>query len=565
MNWKRALIPTLREEPKEAEVKSHRLLLRAGFIKALSSGVYNYLPLGYRVIKRIEKIIREEMDRIGAQELLLPALATKEVWEPSGRWKEYGDDMFRLKDRKGHDLCLCPTHEEIITLLASSLVRSYKELPQIWYQIQTKFRDEPRPRGGVIRARQFIMKDSYSLDRDEEGLDKSYQLHKQAYNRIFKRCGLKFFTVEASGGLMGEGESCEFMAEVKTGEDRVLICPECGYAANAQIARGEPEFIEFSDQPLEEVHTPNVRTVDEVSQFLKVPASRLIKSMLFKLKDEYIMILLRGDDEISEDKLSKIFGSGIRPATLEQAKEILGASLGFIGPVGVRIKVYADSSLKGAKGRISGANKDDYHIKGINLERDVKVEDFIDIRKAKAMDRCYRCNSPLQEKSSVELGHIFKLGTKYSEPLGAYFLDEGGKRSPIVMGSYGIGLERIMAVAVEEYGDDDGISWPISIAPFEIEVLPINNFKETEEIVRGLKEKGVSLLLDDRNQTPGVKFKDADLIGIPLRIVLGPKGMKRGEVDITIRRDKRRITVKKGEAVIKSLELIQSLKEELRV
>lgn len=560
MNWKRALIPTLREEPKEAEVKSHRLLLRAGFIRALSSGVYNYLPLGYRVIKRIEEIIREEMDRIGAQELLLPVIAAKEIWEPSGRWLDYGEDMFRLKDRKGHDLCLCPTHEEIITLIAANLLKSYKELPQIWYQIQTKFRDEPRPRGGVIRARQFIMKDSYSLDKNEEGLDRSYKLHKEAYTRIFKRCGLKFFTVEASGGLMGEGESCEFMAGVETGEDKVILCPKCGYATNAQIAKGNPEEIDFPDEPLEEVHTPGVKTVKEVSEFLQTSPSRLIKSMLFKLKDEFIMILLRGDDEISEEKLLKFLGPNMRPATLEEAKDRIGASLGFIGPVGVDLNIYADLSLKGAKGRISGANKDDYHIKGINLKRDAKIKEFIDVRRVKAQDRCYSCNTPLEEKSSIELGHIFKLGTKYSESLNAFYLDEEGNRRPIIMGSYGIGLERIMAVAVEEYADDDGISWPISIAPFDIEVVSLDDFKEGEGIAKGLEERGISVLVDDRNQTPGVKFKDADLIGIPLRIALGPKGMSRGEVDITVRKDKKRITVRKEEAVEKTMELIQGMR-----
>ncbi len=562
MNWSKALIPTLREDPKDAESKSHRLLLRAGLIRALASGIYNYLPLGYRVIKKIAAIIRQEMDRIGGQEFFLPALSSKEIWEASGRWVDYGDDMFRLKDRKGRDMCLCPTHEEIMTWIAAREVRSYKDLPQLWYQIQTKFRDEPRPRGGVLRTRQFLMKDSYSLDVDEHGLNESYEQHRQAYSRIFERCGLRFFIVEASGGLMGEGESAEFMGESATGEDSAQVCGKCGYKANAEIARAEPEPVEGEDRPLAEVSTPNVRTVEEVSDFLGVKPRQLVKSMFYILTGFKLMVLVRGDDEISETKLVRNFGPGIRPATAEEAAATLGANLGFIGPVGVKdVRVYADMSLRDAKGRITGANKDNFHITGLNLERDAKIETYIDVRKVKSGDRCLSCDGRVEERRAIELGHIFKLGTKYSSRLNALFLDSHGVQKPIVMGSYGIGLERIMATAIEQGGDDDGITWPATIAPLEVEVLPIDGEGVALGLARELEDAGLEVLVDDRKESPGVKFKDADLLGIPVRVTVGPKGLKEGKFDITVRKTKEKFSVEQAGVKEKITELLKELKK----
>jgi prolyl-tRNA synthetase len=560
MNWSKALIPTLREEPKDAESKSHKLLLRAGLIRPLASGIYNYLPLGYRVIKKISAIIREEMERIGGQEFFLPALSSKEIWEASGRWTEYGDDMFRLKDRKGRDMCLCPTHEEIMTHIAAREVRSYKDLPQLWFQIQTKFRDEPRPRGGVLRVRQFLMKDSYSLDVDADGLDKSYDQHREAYSRIFTRCGIKFFIVEASGGLMGEGESAEFMGESETGEDSAQVCGQCGYKANAEIARADPGALELGDQPLKEVHTPNVRTVEEVAGFLGVKPAQLIKSMLYIVGGFKVMVLVRGDDEVSEAKLVRNFGASTRPATPEEAFAILGANLGFIGPVGVKgVRVYADMSLRDATGRITGANKDNYHVAGLNLARDAAIETYIDVRKAKPGDRCLACQGPLEEKRAIELGHIFKLGTKYSSRLNALFIDSFGVQKPIVMGSYGIGLERIMATAIEQGGDNDGIIWPATIAPFQVEVLPIDGIGVAETLARELTGAGIEVLLDDRQESPGVKFKDADLLGIPLRVTIGPKGLKEGKLDITVRKTKETFSSAPGDVQEKVKELLAEL------
>lgn len=538
----KALIETLRDDPKDAELKSHRLLLRAGFIKQHGAGIHTYLPLAWRVLLKIASIIREEMDRIGSQELLMPALSPKEVWEESGRWNDFGDDMFRLKDRKGREYCLCPTHEEVITEIARIHIRSYRDLPQIWYQIQTKFRDEPRPRGGVVRSRQFIMKDSYSLDIDEAGLDKSFNLHQEAYSRIFTRCGLKFVIVEASGGLMGTGESKEFMALVEGGEDSIVICPKCEYRSNLAVAEGSGEYFSFNDTALEKVATPNKKTVEEVSKFLNVSHSSLIKNMFMTAKDrEPILVLIRGDYEINEDKLKRIIGKEYQPATAEEIQKHFGAEPGFIGPVGINnVTIIADDLLKDTKGMVTGANENDYHIKGVNINRDVEVKNYFNIRQIKNGDRCLKCGAKLQIKSALELGHIFKLGTKYSESMGAYFLDPQGKERPIVMGSYGIGLERIMACAVEQKGDEKGIVWPMSIAPFDIYLLILN--PQNEEILKvsnavkqTLEEARFSILIDDRDVSAGIKFNDADILGIPLRITIGPKGIKDNQFDIYIR------------------------------
>jgi len=566
MKFDKSLIATLREDPKEIESKSHRILLRGGFIRQLASGIHTYLPLGWRVLLKISNIIREEMDRINAQELLMPAISPKELWEESGRWQEYGDDMFRLKDRKDREYCLCPTHEEIVAETARNKIRSYRDLPQIWYQIQTKFRDEPRPRFGVLRSRQCIMKDSYSLDYDEAGLDKSFDLHKQAYERIFARCGLDFVVVDASGGLMGTGESKEFMAIVPGGEDQLAICGQCDYRANIQVADGEGIHTSFKDTPIAQIATPEKRTVEEVTQFLKVPPENLVKSIFFTAAGmEPILVLIRGDYEINEDKIQRLIGNNYRPATVEEIRSTFGAQPGFIGPVGMdKLAIYADDLLRDAEGMITGENRDGYHIKGLNLRRDVKVRNYHNLRKVKTHDRCVKCGGELEIESALELGHIFKLGTKYSVSLGANFLDEQGISKPIIMGSYGIGLERIMACACEQKSDDRGAVWPISIAPFDIHVTILNPHEEivrktSDEVIQLLTNAGFSVIIDDRDISAGVKFNDADLIGIPIRITVGPKGIKNNQLDIYVRETGEVFTASQTEVVKKCTEVKELL------
>lgn len=566
MKFDKSLIATLREDPKEAESKSHRILLRGGFIRQLASGIHTYLPLGWRILLKISNIIREEMDRINGQELLMPAISPKELWEESGRWQEYGDDMFRLKDRKDREYCLCPTHEEIVAETARNKIRSYRDLPQIWYQIQTKFRDEPRPRSGVLRSRQFIMKDSYSLDYDEAGLNKSFDLHKQAYEKIFARCGLDFVVVDASGGLMGTGESKEFMAIVAGGEDQLAICRQCDYRANIQVADGEGKHVSYKDTPIEQIATPEKRTVQEVTQFLKVPPENLVKSIFFTAAGmEPVLVLIRGDYEINEDKIQRLIGNSYGPAGAEEIRSTFGAQAGYIGPVGMdKLTIYADDLLQDTKGMITGANRDGYHIKGLNLSRDVKVKDYHNLRKVKTRDRCAKCGGEMRIESALELGHIFKLGTKYSISLGADFLDEQGNSKPIIMGSYGIGLERIMACACEQKSDDRGAVWPISIAPFEIHVTILNPHEEivrktSDEVIQLLTSAGFSVIIDDRDISAGVKFNDADLIGIPIRITVGPKGIKNNQLDIHVRETGEVFTASQTEVVKKCTEVKELL------
>jgi prolyl-tRNA synthetase len=450
--------------------------------------------------------------------------------------------MFRLKDRKGRDYCLCPTHEEVVAEIARHTIRSYRDLPQIWYQIQTKFRDEPRPRFGVIRTRQFTMKDSYSLDVDEAGLDRSFKLHDEAYNRIFRRCGLDFISVRASGGIMGRGESREFMALVEGGEDQVILCNKCDYRSNLEIAEGRGEPASFADGPIEKVSTPNHRTVEEVTQFLNVKPQQLAKNMYYTAAGKPgILVVVRGDYEINEERVKQKIGSDYQPASPEEILRQFGAEPGFIGPVGVKgIAIYTDELLKGAQGLITGANENHYHIKGLNLSRDVTVTEYLNLRKTKSGDRCLKCGGELQTKNALELGHIFKLGTKYSEAMGASFLDEAGKEKPIIMGSYGIGLERIMACALEQKGDDKGAVWPIAIAPYEVYIVALNADdpeinQVAGEICRDLDSSGISYILDDRNLSAGVKFNDADLLGLPIKVTIGKKGLRENKIDITIR------------------------------
>jgi prolyl-tRNA synthetase len=551
MRFSKMLIPTLREVPSDAEAVSHILMLRAGYIRQLAAGLYIYLPLGIRVIERIHRILREEMNAIGAQEIALPALHPAEIWQETGRWYEIGDEMFRLKDRTGRDMCLGMTHEEIMTWLAAREIRSYRELPQVWYQIQTKLRDEARPKSGVLRTREFLMKDSYSFDADEEGLERNYQLHAEAYQKIFSRCGLKFYMVQSDPGMMGGATSHEFMAPSPAGEDEVVLCDSCGYAANVELALSNPKNIESMDWELKEVHTPEKRTVQEVSNFLKLKPEYFIKSLLVISDEGPVLALVRGDQELHEKKLGRIIGK-YRPAQKEEIKEILGVEAGFIGPMGHDIRIITDVCLQeGAY--VSGANRQHYHLKGIRPGRDFTAA-WHDITLAKEGDLCAKCNTPIKIERVIEIGNIFKLGTKYAIPLKALYLDEKGQEKPVIMGSYGIGPARIAAAAIEQNHDKDGIIWPKSIAPFDIELLPLNmNDAMTREVAenlyRDLQAKGRAVLMDDRDERAGVKFKDADLIGIPTQVVIGEKNLKDGLVEIKDRKTKEVTKVRVEEVV----------------
>jgi prolyl-tRNA synthetase len=547
MKYSELFIPTLREAPADVTAVSHLLMLRAGYVRQLSAGLYIYLPLGWRVMGNINRILKQEMDAIGAQEVSMPVLHPAEIWNQTGRWQTIGDEMFRLKDRNKRDMCLGMTHEEIMTWLASREIKSYKELPQIWYQIQTKLRDEARPRGGVLRTREFIMKDSYSFDVDEAGLEHSYQIHAEAYHRIYTRCGLKFYQVESDPGMMGGSTAHEFMAPTPAGEDEIVLCDGCGYTANVEIAVSKASEVEaLADEgKLEDVETPHKRTVAEVSAFLKTPPANFIKSILVMADSKPILALVRGDQEIHEKKLTKIIGE-FRHATKEEAIDVLKVEVGFIGPMGHDIRIIADDSLKTGV-YISGANKAGYHTKGIKPGKDFKAE-WADIRNAREGDFCVTCNGILRSEKVIEIGNIFRLGTKYSAALGANFLDKNGQETPIIMGSYGIGPARIAASAIEQNNDKDGIIWPKSIAPFDIQIMPLNVsdqrtaelaesiYKSLKSMLNGSENRLFEVLLDDRDIRPGVKFKDADLIGVPLQVVIGEKNLKNNQIEIKIRR-----------------------------
>jgi prolyl-tRNA synthetase len=547
MLFSEMFVPTLREVPSEAEAVSHKLLLRAGYVRQLAAGLYIYLPLGWRVMRKINTVLREEMDAIGAQEISMPVLHPAEVWQETGRWDEIGDEMFRLKDRGGREMCLGMTHEEIMTWLASGEIRSYRDLPQVWYQIQTKLRDEARPKSGVLRTREFIMKDSYSFDADEEGLDRNYALHIKAYNRIFERCGLKFHMVESDPGMMGGAAAHEYMAPSPAGEDEVALCGKCGYAANVEIARSVPVAPKFKDVPFEEVHTPERRTVQEVSEFLGEKPGHFIKSLLFISESGPVLALVRGDQELHERKLERVIGA-VRPAHKDEVKETLGVEAGFIGPMKREdIRKVADPSLREGV-YISGANREEYHARGIRPGEHFTAE-WHDIHVARDGEGCPECGGTLRTEKCIEIGNIFKLGTKYSEPLKAYYLDEKGAEKPIIMGSYGIGPARIAAAAVEQNHDKDGIIWPENISPFDVEIIPLNmSHAQTAGVAREIYEKlgnaGLDVLMDDRDERAGVKFKDADLLGIPKQVVVGERGLKDGVVEVKSRRTKEARKVK---------------------
>mgnify|MGYP001570789161 CR=1 FL=1 len=545
MRFSKMFIPTLRESPSEAEAVSHMFMLRAGYARQLAAGLYIYLPLAWRVIRRINKIIREEMEAIGAQEISMPALHPAEIWQKTGRWFDIGEEMFRLKDRNSRDMCLGMTHEEIVTWLASMEIRSYRDLPQVWYQIQSKFRDEARPKSGILRTREFLMKDSYSFDKDETGLEENYQKHAEAYQRIFSRCGLIFYQVDSDPGMMGGAGAHEFMSPSPAGEDDIALCDNCGYAANTELAKSvsnpQPSFAGKQPEDLEDVPTPEKRTVAEVSEFLGISPSFFIKSLIMIGKEGPFFALLRGDQELHEKKLQRIIGE-FRPAQRDEVKNITGVEAGFIGPAGSRLKKIADISLKDGV-YVSGANKNGFHTKGIKAGVHFQAE-WHDIHTAKNSDRCFKCGSAIRVEKAIEIGNIFKLGIKYSKPLKAVYLDENGKENPVVMGSYGIGPARIAAAAVEQNNDADGIIWPQSIAPFDAEIIPLNI--ENKEVLRAaelfyndLKSENLEVLIDDRDVRPGVKFKDADLLGIPWQIIIGERNLKDGFVELKSRKTKK--------------------------
>ena len=568
MRASKLFAPTLREVPAEAEVVSHQLMLRAGMLRKAAGGIYNYLPLTWRVLKKIEAIVREEMDEAGGQELLMPIIQPAELWQETGRWDVYGDEMFRLHDRHGRNFCLGPTHEEMITTLVRSEVRSYRQLPLMLYQIQNKYRDEIRPRFGLMRGREFIMKDLYSFDRDEAGLEVSYRKMYDAYTRIFNRCGLKFRAVEADGGAIGGTGTHEFMVIAESGEAAIVFCPDCEYAANVEKAEGQTlPGNEAAPQSVESVATPGMRSIEEVTAFLKVPAAQTIKSIAFRTENGLVIALARGDHEINDVKVQNLVGAiQIELADEADIQRELGSVAGFLGPVGLTEKctVVADNSVMNLHNAVCGANKPDEHLLHVEPLRDFKPDQVADLRMVKAGEPCPHCGSALATARGIEVGQVFKLFTKYSEALKATFLDENGKEKPMVMGCYGIGVSRTMAAAIEQNNDADGIIWPAAIAPFQVAVVPINTKDEAqlqlaERIYGELKAAGLDVLLDDRNERPGVKFKDADLIGYPVRIALGPKALAEGMVEIKCRRDGQVLLVPQTEYLQKVQELLAGL------
>jgi len=533
-------VPTRKEIPKEAEIPSHQMMLRAGLIRQHAAGVYSILPMGWKILRNIMNLVREEMDAIGCYEFLLPAISPRELWVKSGRWNTFGDDMFRLKDRRGREMCLAPTHEEIFTEIAANNIHSYRDMPQMWYQIQTKFRDEVRPRSGLLRVRQFLMKDAYSFDVNPLGLDESYRLQREAYQKIFKRAGLDVKVVKASSGSMGGGDCEEFMVLSDSGDDEIVNCPSCGYATNQEVAESRIEKISEVRSELKKVHTPDKRTIDEVSRFIEVEASKLIKSLIYVCNKGNVFVLVRGDHQVDEGKLAAVIGE-CRPAEPEEVKEFTGVEIGYVSPIGIdNITIIADSVLEGTTGLVAGANEDDYHFTGVDINRDLKINRFALLRVVQPGEPCIQCGKPLEVSRAIEVGHIFKLGTRYSEVLGANFLDENGSSRPIIMGSYGIGIERIMACAIETYFNNSSMVWPREITPFMVEILPLNvTHKQSADIAGDLYNtlirEGISVLLDDRDNRAGVKFKDADLFGSPIYVVVGERNLKEGCVELRVR------------------------------
>ncbi len=558
MRISKNFIPTLKEVPTEAVMPSHQLMLRAGLVRQVAAGVFSFLPFGYRILKKVMNILREEMDAIGGQEFFMPALNPIEIWEQTGRVEAMGDVMFHIKNRDG--LVLAPTHEEIITFHARQHIQSYRVLPQIWYQIQTKFRNEPRPKSGVMRGRQFFMKDAYSLDATWEGLDVSYQKHYEAYRKIFDRCAIKYFIVGASSGAMGGKQSQEFMVESEFGEDTCAVCEKCGYAANIEVASSNVETCGRIDNNLqiEEFPTPNAKSINDLIEQFNLSEDRLAKSVVYIADSKPVLVLMRGNDELNETKLQQVLGAtALRPAEAAELAQYTGANAGSIGPVNLKesIKIIADNRLLGANNMVSGANKDGFHNKNIDLERDAKIEGYFDLRVVQSGESCPHCNAPLKVVNAIELGHIFKLGTRYSEALGATFLDEKGEEHPIIMGSYGIGVERILACFIEQHHDDKGIIWKKPLNPYDVHLIGLNTnkFEEVKSVCESLYEELLSnkidVLYDDRDESPGIKFNDADLLGVPYQIIVSKKNIEAGCVEMKIRETGERKQIKISEIV----------------
>ncbi|NJB69385.1 prolyl-tRNA synthetase [Desulfobaculum xiamenense] len=559
MRFSKMYVPTLKEAPGDAEVISHKLLVRAGMIRKLTSGIYTFLPLGLRSLNKVAAIVREEMERAGAQEIFMPSVQPGDLWKETGRWEFYGKELLRFQDRNGRDYCLGPTHEEVVTDLLRGEVKSYRQLPINVFQIQTKFRDEIRPRFGLMRGREFLMKDGYSFDADDAGADESYKGMFEAYKRIFSRLGMRFRPVDADSGSIGGSFSHEFMVLADTGEDTIAVCHGCEYSANlekAVVRCGQPACT--AECPaIEEVATPGKHTVEEVAEFLGVPAERLVKTLLYVVDGAPVAVLVRGDRELNEVKLKNALGAQEEPvmASPEQVVAWTGAPVGFAGPVGLKVeRILADNELLAANDYVAGANKAETHILHLDLARDAKIETFTDLRMITESDPCPVCGGRIELTKGIEVGHVFKLGTKYSKSMNATFLDENGKEQTMIMGCYGIGVSRVVAACIEQNHDEDGIAFPPPIAPFEAVVLCLDPRKEdilgkAEEIYGMLRSWGMDVLLDDRDERPGVKFKDADLIGMPMQIVVGGKGLKNGIVEVKDRR-----SGEKSELSIENLE-----------
>ncbi len=559
MKWTQTLIPTLKESPSEAEIDSHKLMIRAGLIRRITAGAYAYLPLGTLVLNKVINIVREEMNRAGAIEVFLPALQPLHLLEESGRLAVFGEDLITFKDRHGKISALGPTHEEIITDIVRNEVNSYRQLPMTFYQIQTKFRDETRPRFGVMRSKEFIMKDAYSFDADYEGLNKSYQLMYDAYCRLFTRCGLKYIIVEADSGAMGGDVSHEFMVPSPVGEDVLILCPKCGYSANRERAESAPIPAENQATllPTKEVATPGKHTIQEVGDFLKVSPGQMVKTMIYVANGQPIAVLLRGDHEVNETKLGKLLGQKeVALADHKTIEHVTGAPVGFAGPMGLKTKIIADQAASVLRNFVAGANKADMHTLNVNPERDFKIDQVANLRFVAQGDRCTNCNHELEISQGIEIGHVFKLGTKYSDALKAVYLDANGKSTSMIMGCYGIGVNRIIASLIEKSHDENGIIWPLSITPYHVAVIPIN--MNDAAIVQAANQiyaemmgvPGIDVLVDDRDHRPGVKFKDADLIGVPIKIIIGKKFVETKEVEIKLR--------KSGEAFLVKLEDVKS-------
>jgi len=571
MRWSKALINTLRETPKEAESISHKYMLRSGMIKKLGAGIYDWLPLGLKSMQKVIEIIREEMNTAGAQEVMLPVLSPSDLWKESGRWGVYGKEMMRIKDRHDNEFALGPTHEEVITDVVRGQINSYKQLPVNLYQIQVKFRDEIRPRFGVMRSREFIMKDAYSFDRDEASAMKSYQIMFEAYTKICKRIGFKFRSVDADSGAIGGSSSSEFMVLADTGEDTIVYCDKCDYAANMEKA----VFAKYPEQtageePLVKVHTPNIKTVEELAAFLHKKPEDTAKTILYIVDGKKMAgAVIRGDREINEIKLKNALGANeIRLATPEEILEKTGAPVGFAGPIKLReksIRLAIDETVAGLKNTVTGGNELDYHYTGVNRGRDYQENLVADFAKAQKGDKCAKCGGTLNEQKGIEMGHVFYLGKKYSKSMRATFLDEDGKAKEFEMGCYGIGVTRTVAASIEQNNDENGIIWPMAIAPYEVNVVPVNvkyteGMEYAEELYKKLKAAGVDVIIDDRDISPGVKFKDADLIGIPLRVVVGEKNFKDGKVEIRLRREKNFELLDKAVVFDKVVETVKKAK-----